>query len=296
MTTLCKSATFCGGDEWISTAPIHKLLYDAFEWEMPTIGHPSVILSPSGRGKLSKRDQNFEENGVNVLIKTLDYRDEGYLSEAVVNWLANIGWTYGNDVEVFNIEDAIPRFTIPAMSPAPTKLPFSKLEWLNAQHIQAMDDEELVRLIIPFLSNSGIEVNIEALIALIPALKPRLKRPQDALEFLQFLDDELFELEASKLFHKKIGRNAAQDAFAQTYAFIAENEYDLDSLAKCLREIGEDATDNGKAGPFLGLMRYAVTGQKVSPPLFESMMALGQPRLLHRLDKAIALLPSDSQA
>ncbi len=280
------------GEEWISSAPLHKHLYDAFGWNMPNIAHLSVILSPSGRGKLSKRDQAFQDGDSYVLVKTLDYAKDGFLPEATINWLANIGWNYGDDVEIFDIADAIQRFTIPDMNPAPTKLPFSKLEWLNGQYIQALEPLELAKLVKPYLDAAGIEVNVDALIALMPAMSVRMKRLPDALEFLQFLDDESWQPEQGRLTHKKLAEPAAVRAFSAAREFIAANDYDLESLGGKMREIGEQYTDNQKAGPFLGTMRYAVTGQQVSPPLFESIMALGKTRTLARLDGVLARLDS----
>ena len=275
------------GDEWISTAPLHALLYKAFGWEMPTIAHMPVIMSPSGKGKLSKRDQAFEDGGYQVLVKLLDYRDAGYLPVAVDNWLANVGWSYGDDVEIFNIEDAIPRFTLPAINPAPAKLPFSKLEWLNNQHIQTMDDVELAKLIKPYLDAAGVEIPVDALILLIPALKPRLKRLPDAVDFLAFLDDDAWNPDEDRMTHKKMGVVAAKQAFEETLAYVSAETYTLETLSEKLTAIGESAAENGKAGPYLGTLRYAITGQKVSPPLYESIMALGTARTVERLTKII---------
>jgi glutamyl-tRNA synthetase len=260
---------------------------------MPAIAHLSVILSPSGRGKLSKRDQAFQDGDSYVLVKTLDYAKEGFLPEATVNWLANIGWNFGDDIEIFNIQDAIGRFAIPDMNPAPTKLPFSKLEWINGQYFQAMEPLELAKLVKPYLDGAGIEVNIDALIALMPAMRVRMKRLPDALSFLQFLDDAIWDPETARLTHKKLDRAAAIGAFLATREYVAAGQYDLDSLGEKLYAIGEQYSDNGKAGPFLGTLRYAVTGQQVSPPLFESMMALGKARTLTRLDAILARLQLD---
>ncbi len=282
------------GEEWISSAPLHKHLYDAFGWEMPNIAHLGVILSPSGRGKLSKRDQAFQDGDSYVLVKTLDYAKDGFLPEATINWLANVGWNYGNDVEIFDIEDAIPRFTIPGMNPSPTKLPFSKLEWLNGQYIQALEPLELAKLVKPYLDEAGVEVNVDALIALMPAMSVRMKRLPDAITFLQFLDDASWNPDSGRLTHKKLGQESAVAAFQAARDYIATNAYDLASLGDKLRDIGEQHTSNKKAGPFLGTMRYAVTGQKVSPPLFESIMALGKARTLARIDQVLGRLsPSE---
>lgn len=283
------------GEEWISSAPLHSQLYAAFGWKMPEIVHLPVILSPSGKGKLSKRDKTFKDGGHLVLVKTLDYRDEGFLPAAVDNWLANVGWNYGNDVEIFDIEDAIPRFTIPAVTPSPTKLPFGKLEWINNQHIQEIDALEVAKLLKPFLDQAGIEINVETLINLIPALKPRLKRLPDAIPFLQFLDDDGWNPAVNRLKHKKMDATAAIAAFQKARDYVAAGGYDVDQLGAAMMDIGNAATSNGKAGPFLGAMRYGVTGQKVSPPLFESMMALGADRVLSRLDQMIAMVSAENK-
>lgn len=276
-------------DEWISTAPLHVNLYKSFGWKMPDIAHMPVILSPTGKGKLSKRDQAFSEAGQLVLVQVNEYEEKGYLPHAVTNFLANVGWAYGNDVEIFDIEDAVPRFTIPAINPAPTNLPYSKLDWLNNQHIQQMDDAELAKLVRPFLENAGLEVNVDSLLTIIPAMKPRMKRLPDAIPFLTFLgDDSAWNPNPAKLTHKKMGKEAALDAYRATRDYIATEDYDYDSLADMLRGLGESVTDNGKAGPFLGTLRYAITGQKVSPPLFESILALGRERSLQRIEQIIS--------
>ncbi|HPV08860.1 MAG TPA: glutamate--tRNA ligase, partial [Aggregatilineales bacterium] len=111
-------------DEWIATAPIHWQLYRAFGWEMPAIAHLPVILSPSGHGKLSKRDQAFQEGGTKVLVQVREFREAGYLPEAVVNFLTNVGWAFGDDREVFTPEEAMERFELEDINPAPSKLPY----------------------------------------------------------------------------------------------------------------------------------------------------------------------------
>lgn len=285
------------GDEWISTAPLHKLLYDAFGWEMPQIAHMPVILSPTGKGKLSKREQSFQDGGHLVLVKLLDYRDAGILPAAVNNWLANIGWNIGDDVEVFDIADAIARFDISDVNPSPTKLPFEKLEWLNNQHVQQMDDGDLAKLLKPILDDAGIEINVDALLLLVPALKPRLKRLPDCIEFMTFLDDDAWQPDPARLVHKKMAAPAAVGAFTQAIVTIENADaLHVESLGNALRTIGEEVTENGKAGPFLGTLRYAVTGQKVSPPVFESIIALGSERAVARLTQAIALLADSAES
>ncbi|MEW5987353.1 MAG: glutamate--tRNA ligase [Chloroflexota bacterium] len=279
-------------DEWINTAPLHVQIWQAFGWPMPVYAHLSLVLNPSGKGKLSKRTQAFREDGQEVLVQVEEFRQAGYLPQAVVNFLANVGWAFGEDREKFPIEEAIPRFELKSINPAPARLPYAKLDWLNGQYIQAMTPLELARAVKPFLDAAGYEVNPEALLTVIPSLSVRLKRLNEAVEFLRFLfDDRPLALTAADLTDKKLGADGGLAAYRQARDLVAAVEpYNLEQIEAGLRQLGERVSSNGKAGPFLGKLRLAITGQPVSPPLFESMLALGRQRVLGRLDEVIALM------
>ncbi len=281
-------------DEWINTAPLHINLYRAFGWEVPVYAHLSLVLNPSGKGKLSKRTQAFDDEGLQVLVKVEEFQAAGYLPQAVVNFLANVGYSTGDDREKFSVAEAIEGFKLENINPAPSRLPYSKLDWLNGQYIQEMEPLALARAVKPFLDAQGLDVTIEVLLLLMPALSKRLKRLTDAIEFLRFLsDDEPLQVTAVDLTHKQLPVEQARLAFAQAREFVAAVEpYDLQTLSAGLTAVGERYALNGKAGPFLGAMRYAVTGQQVSPPLFESMLALGRARVLARLAQAIEVIGS----
>lgn len=279
------------GDEWLNTAPIHVNLYKAFGWKMPVLTHLPVILNPSGKGKLSKRHQAFQDGNEQILVRAAEFMEAGYLPEAILNFLANIGWTFGDDREKFSIEEAIARFDLATVSPTPIKLPYSKLDWLNGQYIQEMEPLELAKAVRPFLEAAGLEINVDALLVVMPPMRVRLKRFPDAIPFLRFLSEEMpLPESAEALTHKKLPLPAAKAAFQEAREMLAVIEpFDLDTISQQLFTIGEKHTDNGKAGPFLGQMRYAVTGQKVSPPLFESVLALGRDRVVQRLDQILTL-------
>lgn len=279
-------------DEWISTAPLHINLYAAFGWETPVYAHLPLVLNPSGKGKLSKRTQSFEDNGQQVLVKVEEFEEAGYLPQALRNFLANVGWSFGDDREIFTLQEAIPRFRLEDINPAPSSLPYSKLDWLNNQYIQQMEPLELAQALKPYLEAAGYEVNYEALLPVMAPMRQRLKRLTEAIDFLRFLFEEVpLEATAADLTHKKMPREAALKAFQEARRLVSTMQpYDLQHIKEGMYKIGESVTTNGKAGPFLGRMRFVVTGQKVSPPLFESMLALGRERTLARLDEAIALL------
>ena len=280
-------------DEWISSAPLHLALYAALGWEHPIYAHLPLVLNPSGKGKLSKRAQAFDDQGRQVLVKVEEFRDAGYLPQALNNFLANVGWSFGDDREIFPIEEAIPRFAIEDINPAPTRLPYDKLDWLTGQWIQMMEPLELARAVRPVLARQGHEVGAEALLAVAPALKVRLKKLTDAEGFLRFLwDDEAGGFAApaaDRLVSAKLPADAARRGLQAARDLIAAAQpLDVATLSAGLTAVGESVTANGKAGPFLGALRLAITGQDVSPPVFESIVALGRGRALARLDSVIA--------
>jgi glutamyl-tRNA synthetase len=282
-------------DEWISSAPLHLNLYAAFGWPHPVYAHLPLVLNPSGKGKLSKRAQAFDDQGRQVLVKVEEFQNAGYLPQALNNFLANVGWSFGDDREIFPIEEALPRFAIEDINPAPTRLPYDKLDWLTGQWIQMMEPLELARAVRPVLERQGHEVSPEALLAVAPALKVRLKKLTDAEGFLRFLwDDEnggFAAPAADRLVSAKLPADAARRGLQAARDLIAAAQpLDVAALSAGLTPIGESVTTNGKAGPFLGMLRLAVTGQDVSPPVYESIVALGRDRALARLDAVIAML------
>jgi glutamyl-tRNA synthetase len=226
-----------------------------------------------------------------ILVQVEEFQKAGYLPEALCNFLANVGWSFGDDRENFTMAEAIPRFELSGINPAPAQLPYSKLDWLNGQYIQQMAPLELAKFVKPFLDAAGFEVNPEALLVVMPPMSKRMRLPTDAIEFLRFLfDDAPLSLTAEQLTHKYLPPQAARAGFQQARQLVQRAEaYDLDTLSAGLTKIGESVSTNGKAGPFLGSLRLAVTGQQVSAPLFESMLALGRSRTLARLDEIVAL-------
>lgn len=280
-------------DEWINTAPLHINLYQAFGWEPPVYAHLSLVMNPSGKGKLSKRTQAFQESGEEIFVQVEEFRKAGFLPEALNNFLSNVGWSFGEDREIFSMEEALPRFKLEDINPAPSRLPYAKLNWINGQYIQNMAPEALAEAIKPFLAEAGLDVTDEVLLLVMPAMLTRLKRFPDAIPFLEFLidskDGEL-AITSDDLIQKKLPAAAALRGLQEAKTFLSQLEmFDLDHISQGLMKIGETVSENGKAGPFLGKMRLAVTQKQVSPPLFESILALGRERTIARLDQSIAL-------
>lgn len=280
------------GEEWLSTAPLHIRLWEAFGWEKPVYAHMPVILNPSGKGKLSKRTQSFQDEAFLVLVRVEEFREHGFYPPAVVNFLTNVGWSFGEDREIFTVAETIERFDIQDVNPAPTKLPYHKLEWLNGQYIQKLSAAELAQHITPFLEKAGYVVDAEKLQLVTPGIMVRLKRFEEAVEWLRFLYEPLpYTAGVEKLTPKQLPLESALLAFQEAQQFVEQVEpFGLEELAAGLQAIGQKYTTNNKPGPFLGVVRLAVTRQEVSPPLFESMLALGRARVAAALAEIVTLL------
>lgn len=281
---LMKISHITRGVEWLNTAPVHVNLYKAFGWEMPVFVHLPSILNPNGKGKLSKRTQAFDNSGSKVLVRADEFQAAGYLPETLLNFLSMIGWTYGDDIEKYTMAEAFERFDLADASTAPTRLPYSKLDWLNGQYIQEMEPQALAVAVTPFLEAEGYTVDMQKLLPVMPAMRVRLKKFSDAPDFLRFLfDAEAWSPDITKVRHSKI--EDTKGAYERASVAVAAMEpYTLETIEAGLRELGRDVTSNNREGPFLGKLRYAITGQKVSPPLFESMIGLGRDEVVRRLD------------
>ncbi len=276
-------------DEWISTAPLHVLMYDAFEWEMPVYAHAPLILNPSGKGKLSKRAQAFNDEGQPVLVQVREFRAAGYLPQAMVNFLCNVGWAFGDDREVFDLAEAIPRFALENVNPAPARLPYSKLEWLNGVYIRGMESQGLAEAVRPFLEEAGLAVDGEKLLRIVPLVQERLKTLREAEEWLGFLFREGLDYDAELLVGNKMDAAASLAALREARELLAGvPSFEAEILDGQLRELA--ARLGLKAGQLFGIIRVAVTGQKVAPPLFGTLSVLGRGVTLARIDAALGKL------
>ncbi len=276
-------------DEWIATAPLHARLYKAFGWDMPKIAHLPVILSPSGQGKLSKRDQAFEEGGTKILVQVREFIKNGYLPEAVVNFLTNVGWAFGDDTEIFTPEEAMARFELPDINPSAGKLPYDKLEWLNGHYIREMAADDLAARLKPVFEEAGYRVDDEKLAALTPIIQERIKVLSDAIEMAGFIFRDEITLDPVDLIQKKMDKAGTLKALqAATDTLRNLPDFEPATQEDALRAL---AVEMGiKAGQLFGTLRTATSGQRVAPPLFETMAILGRDVTLRRIDEAYQAL------
>ncbi len=278
------------GPEWIPTAPIHVQLYKALGWDMPIFAHMPLILSPTG-GKLSKR-----HGGVTLT----DFREAGYLPEALLNYFALLGWSLDGKTEIYSFDDLLKHFSLEDVSASPSTFDRNKLDWLNQQWINHhISVEDLAKRILPRLISADlVEVGpadethprFDYIVELSGMLKDRIKFLNEAPDLMSyFLKDELDDYDAALLIPKKV---EPPQALAVLEAFRkALPEIDLDDLE------GTEATMRGladelglKAGQMFMPIRVAATGRAQSPGLFETLKAVGKDRLTDRVDLAIRKL------
>jgi len=168
------------GSEWLPTLPLHSLIWRAFSWPEPVWVHLSVFLKPSGKGKMSKREAvELSNDGYSIFIKDLEAL--GYLPEAVVNWVALMGWSYDDHTEFFTLDDLVQKFSLERLNPAPAAINFSKLDHFNKEHIKALNDADLAGRIKPFFVKQGYQVEMKDLVLIAPVIKERITTLDDAV-------------------------------------------------------------------------------------------------------------------
>ncbi|MGD2253639.1 MAG: glutamate--tRNA ligase, partial [Anaerolineales bacterium] len=276
------------GSEWLPTFPLHVLIFEAFDWQQPVWVHLSLFLNPSGKGKLSKRHAMDPKSGIKA-IYTLDLKELGYLPEAIVNWMALMGWSYDDHTERFSIQDLIEKFSLERLNPSPAAVDFSKLDHFNGIYIRGLPLDELVGRIRPFFEAEGYQVDDERLRQIAPLIQERTRTLDEVPTMAGFFFQDDVEPDPAELVGKKM--NAAQSAEA-----AQRSHQVIQSLPSMDPEIVEPALRNLAseieltAGQLFGILRVAVTGQRVSPPLIESMEIVGKEQVLARIASAAKML------
>ncbi len=277
--------------EWLPSLPIHVQMWQAFGWDIPKYAHLPVLLNPDSKGKLSKRTTSFDQNGQKVLVLAHEYIKAGYYAPAVVNFLTNIGWNFGDEREVFDVEEAIARFDISQVNPANSAFPMDKLDWLNGIYIrEKMSDEELARELRKPLEAAGLEVNAGRLLKIVPGVRERIQSFNDIVDMAGFFFHERFKPPtADMLIQKKMDAESTTSMLSATHdALTGIDNWSTQMLYESIKElVGELGLKNGQV---FGGLRVAVTGQKVSPPTFETMEILGKDESLERIQIAINIL------
>jgi glutamyl-tRNA synthetase len=276
------------GSEWLPTFPLHSLIHRALGWEEPMWVHLSVFLKPSGKGKMSKREAaELGKDGYSIFIK--DMPALGYLPEAVVNWIALMGWSYDDHTEFFTLPDLVDMFSLEHLNPSPAAVNFTKFDYFNGLHIRSLSQDDLAARVKPFLIEKGYAVSDERLAKVIPIIQVRVATLEEAPDMAGFFFKDTIEPNAQDLIGKGMTAKASAETARKCYDVLAaQTEFNPDSLEPPMRALVESL--GLSASQVFGILRVAVTGQKVSPPLFESMEIIGKEKVLKRIRRAIEIL------
>ncbi|MEP0806278.1 MAG: glutamate--tRNA ligase [Chloroflexota bacterium] len=275
------------GSEWLPTFPLHVNIVRAFGWEEPVWIHLSVFLKPSGKGKMSKRESaQAIKDGYSIFVD--DMKDLGYIPEGVLNWIALMGWGVPED-DVMTLDQMIERFNIDSLTPSPAAINFQKLDHFNGTHIRLLTTEDLSARIKPYFAAAGLEVQDETLLKVTPLIRERLVTLDDCLAFAAFFFKEAVEPNPDELIAKGLDAKQSAEVARRVYQ-ILEAQPDL-SHERCEPPLRAYVEESGlSVNQVFGILRVAATGQKVSPPLFESLEIIGREKVLKRLKRAIELL------
>jgi glutamyl-tRNA synthetase len=280
--------------EWLPTFPLHVLVIEALEWPQPVWVHLSVFLSPSGKGKMSKRRSGDPKLGEKSIF-VMDLKEMGYLPEAVVNWIALMGWSYDDRTEFFTMADLVEKFALEKLTPSPAAINYSKLDHFNGLHLRSLSTEELAHRLMPFFERAGLEVGPARLRRVVPIIQERIRTLDEAVEIAGFFFRPSVSPTAAQLVGK--GMTAGESAEAARRALhLLQGLPDITPAAaeQPLRALADGM--GLAAGQLFGILRIAVTGQPVSPPLLESMEIVGREEVLRRIERAAELLESRAAA
>jgi len=273
--------------EWLPTFPLHVQIIRAFGWDEPVWVHLSIFLKPSGKGKMSKRDKAaVMKDGHSIFVG--DLGGLGYVPEGVLNWIALMGWGVAED-DVMKLDEMLNRFSIDHLTPSPAAVNFQKLDHFNGTHIRLLTIEDLARRIKPYLVAEGLEVDDETLLKVTPLIRERLVTLDDSIAFAGFFFKDTVEPNPEELIAKGLDAKQSVEVARKTLEILSSLSDLSHSVAEPpMRQFVEKS--GWSANQVFGILRVAVTGQKVSPPLFESMEIIGKEKVLQRVQNAIEIL------
>ena len=276
------------GEEWLSSAPNYPLLYKALGWQEPIQVHYPTILDPSGKGKLSKRKKKTAD-GREQLTYVHEFRQAGYLPEALFNFLALLGWSADGETEFFRRDELVRLFSLERISTSPAAFSYEKLEYMNASTIRSLGDNDLAGRLLRVLLAQGFDADFTTVLRLVPLVKERLKTLNDVTEWVDFCFRPVADYDPQMLIQKKMDRESTLAALQAARTLLSElPEYSEETIEAAMRT---QAAELGlKLGPYLGGIRVAVSGKKVAPPLFGVLSILGRETAVLRLERAIAAL------
>ena len=280
---LMKIDTVIRGEEWLPSLPIHQLLYDAFGWKAPKFMHLPLILKPSGNGKLSKRDgdkEGFPVFPLNWKDTTKGFKQEGFLAEAFINYLALLGWNSGTEQELFSLSELETLFSVDGIQKGGARFDFEKAKWINHQYIKNKSTEELLQ--IDAVRKQLKDVDLEHQFKAVQLVKERLFTLNDLAKEIQWLKDPKNYDEKTV---KKLASRAPESILTQLSARI-ESLPTLEGLKEELMTWAK--TNDIPVGIMMQTLRVSLVGALSGPDLFEICNILGKDVTLKRIYSAIS--------
>ncbi len=282
------------GEEWLPSAPLHVLLYRYLGWEgsMPQFAHLPLLLKPEGNGKLSKRDGDkfgfpvFPLEWIDPVTgeKSMGYRETGYFPEAVVNFLALLGWNAGTEQEIFSMQELIDAFTLEKVSKSGAKFDYEKGKWFNHQYLKTKPDEELAELFLPILKEKNISADNNLIIKIVGLIKERVNFVSEMWEQSSFF----------------FTAPTAYDEKAVQKRWKLETPALMQELIEVLQNISDFSTHNTEEtvkewiaereynmGAVMNAFRLSLVGELKGPHLFDITEIIGKEETVARLKKAI---------
>ena len=285
------------GEEWLPSAPLHVLLYRAFGWEdtMPRFAHLPLLLKPEGKGKLSKRDGDrlgfpvfpLEWHDPKTGEVSSGYRESGYFPEAVINFLALLGWNPGTEQEIFSLDELVKVFDITKCSKSGAKFDYQKGIWFNHEYMLRKSDEEIANLFAPIVANNGVDEPMERITQVVHMMKDRVSFVKELWPLCSFFFIAPSEYDA-KTVKKRWKEYSAQQMTELIGVLAGIDDFSVENQE---RVVEQWVADKGyKLGDVMNAWRLALVGIGKGPGMFDISAFLGKEETIRRMKAAIAAL------
>ena len=268
------------GEEWLSSTPKHIILYDYFGWDKPVFAHLPLLLNPD-KSKLSKRQGD---------VAVEDYRDKGYLNEALINFVALLGWNYGDDKEVYEMDELIEKFSLDRVHKAGAVFNIEKLDWLNFEHLRKKTDTDVLRMLRAEIDNSEFNnenYDDEYLLQIIGAMKERVSFVKEYLTKSPYFFNAPETYEEKNL-NKRWKEDSSKLLSELAGEFEKLNDPSKEDFEKALDEVAQKL--NVGKGKLVHPLRIAVSGVGEGPGLFDIVSIMGKQETLSRIETALIKL------
>ena len=285
------------GEEWLPSAPLHVLLYEAFGWSdtMPAFAHLPLLLKPEGKGKLSKRDGDrlgfpvfpLEWHDPKSGEVSSGYRESGYFPEAVINFLALLGWNPGTEQEMFTLDELVEAFDISRCSKAGAKFDYQKGIWFNHEYILQKSNEEIATLFAPIVANNGIDVPMERVVKVVGMMKDRVNFVKELWPLCSFFFIPPTEYD-EKTVKKRWKGYSAQQMTELAEVLKGIDDFTVEGQEPVVMKWVEEK--QYKLGDVMNAFRLALVGIGKGPGMFDISAYLGKEETLKRLYRAVEVL------